>query len=215
MRNVLVLLVTVLTIGGGRLAVARDADHLPLGVTVQIHDYVHLPPASLSAASEVVTGVYKSIGVRTEWLAPMRQDLHRAHTAPPGEPSHTPIAQVTMIVLTPEMTARGHIKEGILGLAAVAPEGIGRIAYVMYDRVSRQAANGAIDETELFGLVMAHEIGHLLLGVGSHSDAGLMKGDWDREDLRHFGVVTPRFSPIEADQIRAALAREPDVVAAR
>jgi hypothetical protein len=114
------------------------------------------------------------------------------------------------------MTQRGHIEEGVLGFAAVATDGgLGRIAYVIYDRVQQQASSGAIDETDLMGLVMAHEIGHLLLGPGSQGEAGLMKGRWDREDLRQFGLVTPRFSPREAEDIRAALAIESDAQASR
>jgi hypothetical protein len=42
-----------------------------------------------------------------------------------------------------------------------------------------------------------------------------MKGRWDREDLRQFGLVTPRFSPREAEDIRAALAIESDAQASR
>jgi hypothetical protein len=211
-----VVLILLLSVGGERMAATRDASESPLGVTVQIHDYVHLSPAALSTASDLVSRVYKSIGVRIDWLAPMRQDLHRAQAAPPREPSHSPIAQFTIIVLTPEMTQRGHIEEGVLGFAAVATDGgLGRIAYVIYDRVQQQASSGAIDEADLMGLVMAHEIGHLLLGPGSQGEAGLMKGRWDREDLRQFGLVTPRFSPREAEDIRAALAIESDAQASR
>jgi len=230
MRFVLVLAVVV-TITGDRLDAARDANDSAPAITVQIHDYVHLPPGDLAAASGVVTGIYKSIGVHTEWLMPMRQQPFGGSSSPgsharPGlgnvEGPHSaydpqaPIAQVTVIVLTPAMTVRGHIPEGILGFAAVPTDGgIGRIAYVIYDRVQAQASTGVIDEPSLFGLVMAHEIGHLLLGPGSQSDSGLMKGYWEREDLQRFRMLRPQFSRSEADQIRAALAIESDAQASR
>ena len=212
----LALLLATLTIGGDRIAAAREASDSPPAVTVQIHDYVHLPPATLSGASGLVSRIYSSIGVRTEWLAPMRQEPFgaspsrgsRARSNPPSasNPPHVPIAQITVIVLTPEMTQRGHLPESILGFAAVATDGsIGRIAYVIYDRVEQEAAIASIDESDLFGLVMAHEMGHLLLGPGSQSDSGLMKGYWDREDLHRFRTVTPRFSTVEGKEIRAAL----------
>ena len=227
--GVLAFLLAALTIGGDCLADARDADDSPREVTVQIHDYVHLPPASLAAASDVVTGIYKSIGVRTDWLMPMRQEPfgggspsnHGAGSPSHGSPARSdppygPIAQLTIIVLTPAMTERGHIPEGILGFAAVAPGGgIGRIAYVVYDRVEQQASSGGIDETNLFGLVMAHEMGHLLLGPGSQSDSGLMKGYWDRDDLRRFRIITPQFSPREAEGIRAALGEPVSIARAK
>ena len=214
MRIALCLMIAVLAIGGERIDAARDAGDspLPLDITVQIHDYVHLPPAVLSTASDVVSHVYQSIGVRTAWLAPLQQKAYESGGSPshgsraPSNPSRVPIAQITVLVLTPQMTVRGHIPEGILGFAAVATDGgIGRIAYVIYDRVREQASIGAIDERELFGLVMAHEIGHLLLGPGSQGEAGLMKGNWDREDLLRFTRMTPQFSSREADEIRGAL----------
>ena len=222
MRFVL-LLAAVVTIAGDRLDAARDANDSARAITVQIHDYVHLSPASLAAASEVVTHIYKSIGVQTDWLPPLRQEpfgggapaSHRPKRKTLSETS-PPIAQVTVIVLTPSMTERGHIPEGVLGFAAVATDGgVGRIAYVIYDRVQAQASTGVIDETSLFGFVMAHEIGHLLLGPGSQADSGLMKGYWEREDLQRFRMLTPQFSRQEGEQIRAALAIESDAQASR
>ena len=207
------LLALLVAIGGDRIDAARDADDSPRVISAQIHDYVHLPPGSLETASEMVTRIYASIGVQLTWLAPMEQQefggsrgaASRGSSAR-SDPTHVPIAQITVIVLTPHMTERGHIPEGVLGFAAVATDGgIGRIAYVIYDRVKQQASSGAIDETDLFGLVMAHEIGHLLLGPGSQADAGLMKGHWDGDDLRRFRTVTPQFSSREAEEIRDAL----------
>ena len=39
--------------------------------------------------------------------------------------------------------------------------------------------------------VIAHEIGHLPMGSGSHSDAGLMRADWSRRDIRTPGSREP------------------------
>jgi len=172
---------------------------------MQIHDYVHLPPQSLTRASRLVTQLYGQIGVRTEWFPVLRQGSPRPQPDATREPGHSPIAQVTIIVLTPEMAARGRIPEGTLGLAAVPNVGMGSIAYVIYDRVQRMAALSGTDEMELAGFVMAHEIGHLLLGPGSQGESGLMKGHWDRNDIRQFDVVTPRFSEPEAKTILARL----------
>jgi hypothetical protein len=228
MRGVLITVLAALTIGVDRVADARDAGNSTLAITAQIHDYVHLPPALLDAASDVVTRIYKTIGVRIEWYAPIRQDPYggsrkaggsaspesSARRNPPdgsdrSDAPRLPIAQLTINVLKPEMARRGHIEEGVLGFAAVATDGgIGRIAYVIYDRIQQQASGGAIDLTELFGLVMAHEMGHLLLGPGSQGEAGLMKGHWNRDDLEQFQAITPRFSSREGEEIREALSSE-------
>jgi hypothetical protein len=35
----------------------------------------------------------------------------------------------------------------------------------------------------MLGHVISHEIGHLLLGTNSHSPSGIMRAQWDREQL--------------------------------
>lgn len=54
---------------------------------------------------------------------------------------------------------------------------------------------------------MAHEIGHLLLPYGSHSDTGIMKGHWDVEELRRLEPDTLRFTPWQAQMIRGRMSR--------
>jgi hypothetical protein len=205
MRRTITLLILALFTAHGHARAASQCVDTARTVTLQIHDYVHLPNQSLARASKIVTQLYGQIGVRTEWFPVLRQGGPRPKPNPTREPVHSPIAQVTIIVLTPQMAARGRIPEGTLGLAAVPDEGMGSIAYVIYDRVQRMAAVSATDEIQLAGLVMAHEVGHLLLGPNSQSDTGLMKGHWDRNDLRLFEAVTPRFSEPEAKRILARL----------
>ena len=36
---------------------------------------------------------------------------------------------------------------------------------------------------KVLGIVMAHEIGHLLLGFGAHSSAGIMSGRWGKFEM--------------------------------
>jgi hypothetical protein len=65
-----------------------------------------------------------------------------------------------------------------------ATEARGRIVYIFYDRIYRIAAfhNTAVQHG--LGHVMAHEIGHVLLGVNSHSAEGLMRAAWEPWDGR-------------------------------
>jgi hypothetical protein len=55
---------------------------------------------------------------------------------------------------------------------------------------------------------MAHEIGHLLLPSGSHSSRGLMRGDWNLEDLRQVDRRRLKFSAREGELIRDVLSVE-------
>ena len=78
----------------------------------------------------------------------------------------------------------------------------GRIAYVFYDRVRTIAQKAHQVDGDPLGIVIAHEIGHLLLPYGSHSDTGLMRGLWSAEEIRRIDVRTLAFTPSQARDIR-------------
>lgn len=59
----------------------------------------------------------------------------------------------------------------------------GVLATVYADRIVQMAA-GQVDRPLLFGRVVAHELGHLLLGVTTHSGSGLMREFWTDQQMR-------------------------------
>jgi hypothetical protein len=207
MRGVIVPLMITIAITGVRLSSAQEHSEGELPVTIQIHDYSRVPSESLSRATTIVTQLYERIGVRTEWIGVVRPK-ERSEAARRGEQSPVPIGQLTIIVLTPTMAARGRVADGVLGYAAVADEGMGRIAYVIYERVRSIAADTTTRESELLGFVMAHEIGHLLLPRGPQPSTGLMKSCWTRHDVRGMEVLKLGFSPQQASEIRLTIQNE-------
>jgi hypothetical protein len=58
------------------------------------------------------------------------------------------------------------------------------------------------DDIDLMSLVIAHEIGHLLLPYGSHSETGVMRSRWEVRELRSLDVRQLGFTPYQAQQIR-------------
>ena len=60
----------------------------------------------------------------------------------------------------------------------------GALAAVYADRVLVLAKDAGVDDAELLGRTMAHELGHLLLGTNRHATHGLMRGSWSSADLR-------------------------------
>jgi len=212
--NLVAWLMLTFVFAGVSPSFAGERADRDLPVTIQVHDYSHVPPELLARAREIVTATYAHIGVRTEWLGVVQQDEKHPGAASRGSALRVPLAQVTVIILTPKMAARGHIEEGALGLAAVPVEGMGRIAYAIYDRVKDTAARAAMNEGDLLAFVMAHEIAHLLLPRASHTQTGLMRGHWNVRDLQLIDVLELGFSPEEASSIRAMLQRNPPMVAA-
>jgi hypothetical protein len=174
-------------------------------VSIRIHDYAHLEEEALAQAQEVVSGMYDAIGVRTDWLEPLQQfdgafDGSGARDCKPSD--------LMIIILTSAMANRGVIPDSIIGFAAAEPGVGGRIAYVIYERV-KDIARGTVDDMRMMGIVMAHEIGHLLLTNQSHSDGGLMRGRWVPSEIRSARPGDLHFSELQAIEIRKTLSGGP------
>ncbi|HSU32755.1 MAG TPA: hypothetical protein VLJ11_16120 [Bryobacteraceae bacterium] len=61
-----------------------------------------------------------------------------------------------------------------------------------------------MEKPKILGAVMAHEIGHLMLGP-AHSRNGLMHGAWDVRDLCHLGQRQLKFDLDQTRRIQAAV----------
>jgi hypothetical protein len=79
----------------------------------------------------------------------------------------------------------------------------GWLATVFSDRIGGAAARVGLDAGTLLGLVMAHEVAHLLLGIGYHGETGVMRADWSDALLSHTAERW-RFSMLEAARLRQA-----------
>jgi hypothetical protein len=69
-------------------------------------------------------------------------------------------------------------------------DGSGRIAYIFADRIGLMALQYLATFHRGLGHVMAHEVGHLLLGTHSHAPTGLMAVSW-RPLETHLQTLTP------------------------
>jgi hypothetical protein len=206
MRVMLMLLLGTMLMWATHVRAAPACADRELAVAAQIHDYAHVQSVQLLRSRELVARVYEKIGVRLEWLATVQQPIRRAQSdvediRPPAQ-----IAQLTVIIETDEMAKRGNVPDGVLGYAAVPGDGgMGRIAYVIYERVHQIAREGGRNESDLLAFVMAHETGHLLLGRGVRAPVGLMKCHWDRREMQRLEAHTLEFSEAHALRIRNAL----------
>jgi hypothetical protein len=81
----------------------------------------------------------------------------------------------------------------------------GWLATVFSDRIAAAAARVDVDPGTLLGRVMAHEVGHLLLGHGYHGESGVMRAEWSDELLSRASGEW-RFTTIEVARLHRVLA---------
>jgi hypothetical protein len=95
--------------------------------------------------------------------------------------------------------------------------GTGTLATIFIDRIEAMARQARTDRLAIVGRVMAHEIGHLLLGTNAHSKTGLMREIWTLAELTRNQAQDWMFSDAQSDRLREArlLGRRATTAAAR
>jgi hypothetical protein len=181
-------------------AAAAERPNQP-SVRVRVYDYASVPIDVLARAQDEVWHLYARIGVDTTWLETRRLS-RRPEDSSLKEHDHA--SDLIVIVLNASMTTRMAPPEDVLGMAATTPTAHGHIAYVFYDRLRNDPQSHASSVSTL-AFVMAHEIGHLMLPYGSHSDAGVMRGRWNRDGFSRLDVPGLQFTPLQGRQIRHQL----------
>jgi hypothetical protein len=181
-------------------AAAEASNQAP--VNVRIYDYAPVPIEVLARAQDEVRRVYATIGVQTTWLDTRHMSDH-SRVARPVQ--HVTEADLIVIVLNATMTTRMATPDDVIGMAANTPTGHGHIAYVFYDRLEVRSLQSYASSVSALAFVMAHEMGHLLLPYGSHSDVGVMRGRWNRDAFSRLDIQQLQFTPVQGRQIREFL----------
>src|SRR6185295_6133591 len=79
------------------------------------------------------------------------------------------------------------------------------VGYVFFDRVKAKSKDCDFQGL-LTGEIIVHELGHILLGPGSHSAVGIMSAVWGDEELRQASDGALLFTSSQSEKIRVKLA---------
>ena len=170
-------------------------------LVVAIRDYADVPRDTLDLAEAQVSKVFGRAGVTIEW-----RDL-------PGSGSSTvefaELKPAFVVALLPNsMAARLRCSLGAFGFA------VGTRAYVFTDRTRLAAAHRGNDFARALGVVMAHEIGHVLLGPNGHLPGSIMSPRLGKMEFGQGERGALLFHPTQAEQIREQV-RTQEVAQAR
>ncbi len=184
------------------MAVALDAQIKPPStIQVLVYNYTGVSAEALARAEREAARIYSRAGIQTEWidcpLSPAEAAYYPACDVPVSP------TRLALRLLSRRLAERAGLAAPQLG-AALFPEdgGFGMIAQVCSSCLETLAKGRAPRYASILGHVMAHELGHLLLGVRSHSSAGLMHVPWHKGELERAAQGLLLFAAWEGEKMR-------------
>lgn len=170
----------------------------PLPLEIYVYNQAGVPQGILSQAEQRVAVILGRSGVEPEWLdcsAPGAGKRDCSGLPAPGS------VTVQIVHGTTKMC------DEIFGATFLGEDGTGRQTDIFYDRINLLHQDWNIALPELLGNVMAHEIGHLLLGLNAHSAGGIMSALWTHKELWQVERGALLFSVEQSKRMRERLAR--------
>ena len=186
-------------------------------IIVRIYNYAGVGEDFLPRAQQEAAGIFLEVGIRLSWLSctPTHQGIAEDTLC------HQNALNVVSLMICPKrMVPKGGLPPGIFGFALMPEPGEpARYARLYFHRLTELADGRKVRRGVLLGAMMAHEIGHLLLGVNSHSREGIMSIPWDPNKLQQVDSGRLGFTPEQAAALNAEALRRagglPDVPQAR
>jgi len=182
---------TAITIGFAMVSLtATTASAETRRVVVRVYETGIGDVALRTAAIRTAASIVEMAGVFVEWYdctdngrRPVCQDARRSGNfiarIMPTLTLSAPLRKLSVEALGAQGDA-----EPPLGFAVVDPDThAGKMATVFHDQVQAVARRTGVARSELLGRALAHEVGHLLLGVRGHSRSGIMRAVWTDDEL--------------------------------
>lgn len=177
---------------------------LPNQIGVRVYNIAGAPGAVLQVAQRKSAEILRAAGIESNWytcpVTPTEQETTSACMNAAGP------ANLVLKLIPNEVAEQFYESNQSLGFALLSDRGLPTSdAWVFYGRVVAQARDGGHFLPTVLGHAMAHEIGHLLLGQGSHTNSGIMKGFWGQNELRQAATGGLRFTPKQTRRMHAQL----------
>jgi hypothetical protein len=171
-------------------------------IIVLLYNYAQVPSEILDHAQQRVATIFSHAGVAIEWTDPLVDARYRVNPEKNGLGAFTVemVLRPRMRVVQPDSSAP------IMGTTPNGPHERGGTAFLFYDRVSLVARERQQSLWDMLGCAMAHELGHLLLPAPAHSATGIMRAEWNGDDIRHARFGSLGFTRAQMALIRAKAA---------
>jgi len=198
LRTVVVWALFLAANGAAPSHAPKPQQHVQLKITLLVYDYAKVESHSLDDALERMRTIFAEAGVT---VAPLI--CTGDHQPEPCQRPPDPLTVILRIVSAPGSGPR----RDIMGYST------GQCITVAYSGVKAAAEEAGVIDFKLLGCVVAHELGHVLLGPDSHSQRGIMQARYTGDELTRMEVAPLWFLPAEVAKMRAnVLSREREAV---
>jgi hypothetical protein len=170
-------------------------------VSVSVYDDARVSDETLARAEGEAARIFSRAGLDVRWsnCTATEKDGCGAALNETGDGVHL------VLRITPKI--RGTISDIAFGVAYLGSDGNGRYGDVFWERVKDLQENSKGDGALLLGGVMAHEMGHLLLGSNAHAVSGIMRAQWEHSELRRIDMDSLLFLPEQGRRMRDRVSR--------
>ena len=169
-------------------------------VTVSVYNDAQVPPDILARAEQQAAEIFSRARLGVTWLSCTHINSGVRAVACNGfdVPGHVAVRIIAR--------AASSMSDAALGVAFLAPDGTGRYSDVFWKTAQGLHANSNVDLGDILGSVIAHEMGHLLLGSNAHAISGIMRPHWERGELHRIAMGTLMFLPEESKRMHERIA---------
>jgi hypothetical protein len=183
----------------------------PFLLSVLVVDNSAAGPVELEVAKEKATAIFGRAGIDIEWrhFSP----LTGAPSAPAWDASGRDVLPLTLILPAkkayPTLKKLFRLPKSAMGFATTRPadKPYGDTAYIFVNRVEELIRRDAFARLGIvLGHIIAHELGHLLLGRG-HTSSGLMSAQVGERTLKLARANRLHFSRPQVKKILAVVGR--------
>ena len=183
------------------VALAGPPDIHPSHLRISLFNDAAVPQELLERAETRASFVLGQAGIEVDWLI--------CHSASPVDFSSKP-TECSAIVWPQQLSVRilkqgKAVGEDTFGQSFLDQSGFGAYANIYFASLNASRAHPELSDGEMLGYVIAHEVGHLLLGANSHSDTGVMQARWRGPALHAAAQQALYFTSAQAVVLRSRL----------
>jgi hypothetical protein len=161
--------------------VGRNVESGAPQVSVNVYNDPGVPANALLRAERSAGGIFRTAGLHVTWKSceNVPQDLSSQQGC-----GKTGGVSLSIRVIPHPLTRT----DSVFGTSFLDEHGSGIYGDIFFDNVQHMSEAAHVNLGDVLGHVIAHEIGHLLLGRDAHSQAGIMRPHWYKEELKSLAM---------------------------